>query len=115
MADDDRSEFTTSEELDEDALRADPLEEGMDPPEQWSAAERFGTTATEQREGEDLDHRLAEEQPDVQPDRQADRPMANLPENELDETIDDRTYDEEKVVPEDSLDDAIPGEAIRRG
>lgn len=53
-----------AEDLDEDRLQLDPLEEGMDPPEGWSAADRTGVTAREQREGETLDERLAEEEPD---------------------------------------------------
>ncbi|WP_228814193.1 hypothetical protein [Nocardia flavorosea] len=58
----------TEEQLDEDELAADPLEEGMDPPDDWSAADRYATTPREQREGESLDERLAEEQPDIVPD-----------------------------------------------
>lgn len=30
-----------SEALDEDELRVDPLEEGVEPPEHWSGADRF--------------------------------------------------------------------------
>jgi hypothetical protein len=56
-----------AEDLDEDRLRLDPLEEGMDPPEHWSQAMEHGTTPREEREGEDLDQRLREEQPDIQP------------------------------------------------
>ncbi|MBA2446095.1 MAG: hypothetical protein H0V49_12295 [Nocardioidaceae bacterium] len=43
----------------------DILDEGYSPPERYSAAERFGNTATEQREGETLDQRIAQEEPDV--------------------------------------------------
>jgi hypothetical protein len=57
-----------AEDLDEDRLRLDPLEEGMDPPEHWSQAMEHGTTPREEREGEDLDQRLREEQPDTQPE-----------------------------------------------
>ena len=42
----------------------DPLDRGVAPPERWSAAMRFGTTAEEQEDGESLDQRLAEEEPD---------------------------------------------------
>jgi hypothetical protein len=56
-----------AEDLDEDRLRLDPLEEGMDPPEHWSPAMEHGTTPREEREGENLDDRLREEQPDTQP------------------------------------------------
>lgn len=54
----------SAEDLDEDRLRLDPLEEGMDPPEHWSPAMEQGTTPREEREGQDLDHRLREEQRD---------------------------------------------------
>jgi hypothetical protein len=42
----------------------DPTERGVAPPERWSAAMKFGSTAQEQREGESLDQLLAEEEPD---------------------------------------------------
>ena len=42
----------------------DPLDRGVAPPERWSAGERFGTTAGEQRAGESLDDLLAEEEPE---------------------------------------------------
>jgi protease I len=58
-------DLTTTEQLDEDELGVDPLERGMDPSEGWSGADRHGTTPREQREGETLDERLAEEEPDV--------------------------------------------------
>lgn len=58
-------DMTTSEQLDEDELATDPLEGGMEPPDDWSGADRFGTTQREQRTGEPLDERLAEEEPDV--------------------------------------------------
>jgi hypothetical protein len=45
----------------------DPLDRGVVPPERWSAAMRFGTTAAEQEDGESLDQRLAEEDPDSLP------------------------------------------------
>ncbi|MDX3455843.1 DUF5709 domain-containing protein [Streptomyces sp. ME02-8801-2C] len=43
----------------------DPYEEGWSPPERPLAVEHPGTTAREQREGESLDQRLAEERPDT--------------------------------------------------
>ncbi|WP_233266783.1 hypothetical protein [Tomitella fengzijianii] len=54
-----------AEDLDEDRLGADPLEEGVEPPEDWSAADRDGVTAREQAEGESIDHRLWSERPDT--------------------------------------------------
>ncbi|MET9952427.1 DUF5709 domain-containing protein [Streptomyces sp. NPDC006339] len=43
---------------------ADPYDEGWSPPERPLAVDHVGTTAREQREGETLDQRLAEEVPD---------------------------------------------------
>jgi hypothetical protein len=61
----DAAALSASQSLDEDNLGEDPLEKGIEPPEQWAAADGFGTTASEQRAGETLDQRLAQEQPDV--------------------------------------------------
>jgi Family of unknown function (DUF5709) len=45
----------------------DPLDQGIAPPDRWSAGERFGTTAGEEQEGESLDGLLAEEEPEEDP------------------------------------------------
>jgi hypothetical protein len=52
----------------------DPLDRGVIPPERWSAAMRYGSTAPEQEAGESLDQQLAEEEPDVVPDVDDERP-----------------------------------------
>jgi hypothetical protein len=54
-----------SEGTDSDELRNDDGDIVVDPPEGWSEADRFGMTAREEREGESLDQRLAEEEPEV--------------------------------------------------
>jgi hypothetical protein len=51
----------------------DPLDQGIAPPDRWSAGEGFGTTAEEQREGESLDQLLAEEEPEPDPYAEAGR------------------------------------------
>ena len=86
------------EDFDEDNLRLDPLEEGMDPPEHWAQADKFGNTEREVREGQDLDHRLAEEQPDLSPDApdNPDRPL-----DELDSSVDEETYDLDQIAPDE--------------
>jgi hypothetical protein len=53
----------------------DPLDAGVIPADRWSAGERFGTTLSEEREGESLDQLLAEEEPDVDPYREGDLPQ----------------------------------------
>lgn len=78
--------LSASEGTDSDELHNDDGDIVVDPPEGWSEANRFGMTAREEREGESLDDRLAEEEPDVAP--------------EPDETI-------------GSLDDGPPGRAHR--
>ena len=52
----------------------DILDEGYSPPERWSVLEKFGNTAEEEREGESLDQKLAEEEPD--PNLAFDDPLA---------------------------------------
>ena len=64
-AETDPAALNSAEDLDEDRLRVDPLEQGIEPPERWSGADRFGTTPREQSEGPSLDQRLAEEEPDI--------------------------------------------------
>ncbi len=50
----------------------DPLDQGIAPPDRWSAGEGFGTTAAEEQEGESLDPLLAEEEPDQDSDSDED-------------------------------------------
>lgn len=53
------------EGTDSDELRNDDGDEVVDPPDDWSGVDKFGMSAEEQRQGESLDDRLAEEVPDV--------------------------------------------------
>ncbi|MEV7096559.1 hypothetical protein AB0M80_27275 [Amycolatopsis sp. NPDC051045] len=106
MSDRDSAEpqsLSPSEALDEDELRVDPLEEGVEPPEHWSAANRYGTTPREIREGEPMDQRLAEEVPDAEPEPVPERPLAATPAAELDETIEDAPPDFEQVAPAETV------------
>lgn len=71
----DNEEQADSAPLDlEDALDErdydDTLDEGYSPPEKPLGATKPGITAAEQREGETLDQRLAQEVPDVQADEE---------------------------------------------
>jgi hypothetical protein len=54
----------SAEDLDEDRLRVDPLEAGMDPPERWMGADKYGVTPYEQSHPRPLDERLDEEESD---------------------------------------------------
>lgn len=45
----------------------DVLDEGYSPPENWGPGEGFGSTPDEAAQGESLDQRLAQEEPDTDP------------------------------------------------
>ncbi|HKT00629.1 MAG TPA: DUF5709 domain-containing protein [Rugosimonospora sp.] len=62
----DEGVLDASDTLDDDGT-ADPLDTGVAAADRWSGANRFGTTAAEQRAGESLDQLLAEEEPDIDP------------------------------------------------
>ncbi|HVV12872.1 hypothetical protein [Amycolatopsis sp.] len=104
----DPAALNSSEDLDEDRLRVDPLEKGVEPPEHYAYSDGFGTTPREEREGEPLDARLDQERPDVQPDEVPDRPIAVTPADELDESIEDAPADVEPVVPQDTAGEPRP-------
>ena len=102
--------LSPSEGLDADEVRNDDGDEVVDPPEDWSAADKFGTTQREEQEGESLDQRLAEEEPDVEPAEPLDKPVAATPEDELTEDVDEVVDDATTGAPEDSkLADEVDG------
>jgi hypothetical protein len=72
----------------------DPLDRALATPERWSAAMRFGATAPEQEAGESLDQLLAEEEPDVGADLDADRPDLGWDENATEQDVDRLTVEE---------------------
>ena len=55
----------------------DVLDEGYSPPEDWGPGEGFGSTAAETEQGENLDQRIKQEVPDVDPyaDEEASAPV----------------------------------------
>ncbi|MEI8411877.1 MULTISPECIES: DUF5709 domain-containing protein [unclassified Kribbella] len=77
MTENNREDYGSYSVDDEDQLQAedtlndrgvdDLLDEGYSPPEKWSAGEGFGTTADEALQGESLDQRIAQEEPDTDP------------------------------------------------
>ncbi|WP_243789078.1 hypothetical protein [Saccharopolyspora gloriosae] len=84
----DPAELQSAGDLDEDQLGVDPLEEGVEPPESWSQTTAARPTPREEREGDTIDERLAEERPDLGADR--GEPLAETDLSELDETVDER-------------------------
>lgn len=65
------SQMQPSDTLDDRGLE-DILDEGIVPNQKWSPGQGFGTTAAEQRRGETMDMRLAQEEPDVDPYAEVD-------------------------------------------
>ncbi|WP_149360611.1 hypothetical protein [Lolliginicoccus suaedae] len=63
----DPASLNSAEYVDEDRLGENPLTGAMAPPDDWSEADAYGTTPREQKEGETLDDRLEQEEPDIQP------------------------------------------------
>lgn len=51
----------------------DVLDEGYTTPEKWSAAQGFGNTVAEMREGERLEQRIAQEEPEPDPDKPVEK------------------------------------------
>jgi len=49
----------------------EPLDEGYSPPEKWSPGQGYGNTPAEEEEGETLEQRLAQEEPEPDPYEQA--------------------------------------------
>ena len=98
----DPAALNSAEDLDEDRIRMDPLEAGMDPPEQWSGVTKYGMTPWEESHPRPLADRLSEEQPDVTADQPAGEPISQ----------------DENVVSLDAVDEReaqIQSEAERRG
>jgi Family of unknown function (DUF5709) len=73
----------------------DPLDQGIVPPDRWSAGEGFGTTLSEERAGESLDQLLAEEEPDLDPYAEAE------PDEDDPPTDDDQEPRSGRLVAED--------------
>ena len=78
----------------------DPLDRGVIPPERWSAAIRFGSTAQEQESGESLDQLLAEEEPDD---------TLDLTEAELSDDEEEEEEEEEEDEDDDAGDEDVDG------
>lgn len=102
---DDRALDDSGEELEDDGVLDasdtllgdpgdDPLDQGILPTDRWSAGERYGTTLTEEREGESLDQLLAQEEPE--PDPYADDELSpGAPRARARDDVDEQWADED--------------------
>jgi Family of unknown function (DUF5709) len=84
----------------------DPLDQGIAPPDRWSAGEGFGTTEVEEEEGESLDQLLAEEEPEPDPyaDEDEPAPAAGLDDSEPDPRAGRLVADDEGAHPDQEPD-----------
>jgi hypothetical protein len=82
--------LSPSESTDSDEVRNQDGDIVVDPPDDWSAANRFGMTEREESEGESLDYKLSAEEPDVvpEPGPAAERP-ARVHRGQIDGTPED--------------------------
>ena len=97
-----------SESLDSDEVRNDDGDDVVTPPDDWSEANKFGTTEREALEGESLDQKLAEEEPDTPLEDDLDVPVAATPDDELTEDLVD------KVIDSDDNEDYTPSDGQHR-
>jgi hypothetical protein len=115
----DGAALSSAEDLDEDRLRVDPLEVGMDPPEAWTAVDNYGVTPFEQAHPRPLSDRLAEEQPDVQPEpittSEEVEPTTHTNEDDVDLLDKPNGGEETNVDPAVDLDAEVLAEAVGRG
>jgi hypothetical protein len=59
-----------ADSLDDQDLNSDVLDRGIDAGDRYRGVNRFGTTPAEERQGESLDERLSEEEPDITADEE---------------------------------------------
>jgi hypothetical protein len=114
-ADVDGRPLDVSESLDSDDLGStdaglDPLDDSWDAPERPSGGLHHGNTLREQRDGESLDQYLAQELPDIDPYREAER-------RESGAVLDADVYDDTTTRPTDQPYDSLEplGELVDEG
>ncbi len=92
----DPATLQSAQGLDEDELDRDPLERGVEPPEEWSEVSQSRPTPRSQREGETVEDRLAEERPDTTGVNVDASPLAATRMHEVDESVDE--YSDERLA-----------------
>ena len=83
----------------------DVLDEGYSPPENWGPGEGFGSTASETEQGESLDQRVSQEEPDADPyaDEDAQAPV----DDEVGDARSGRLVDPDEGLGEDTEKDLV--------
>ena len=93
------------ESLDSDEIGERAGDDGVDAPDGWAGATKFGTTAQEQAQGETLDQKLAEERPDAPYEEDVPLPGAATPDSQLTESVDQAVDDEEPAEGDETISD----------
>jgi len=83
----------------------DVLDEGYSPPENWGPGEGFGSTASETEQGESLDQRVSQEEPD--PDPYADEDAQAPVDDEVGDDRSGRLVDPDEGSGEDTEKDLV--------
>ena len=83
----------------------DVLDEGYSPAENWGPGEGFGSTAEETEQGESLDQRVAQEDPDADP--YADEEAEQLVDDEVGDIRAGRLVDPDEGSGEDTEKDLV--------
>ncbi len=87
----------------------EPLDEGYSPPEKWSAAQGYGNTPLEEAEGESLDQRLRQEEPEPDPyvEAAALEDVEDLDDGEVGDERAGRLVDPDRGIGEDTEKDLV--------
>lgn len=105
----DPANLQSAEDLDTDELGGDPVEEGVDPPEDWTVVTAERPTARSDREGETFEEELTEERPDMPADAEAE--MSGSPEELAPEDYAERVGSSEEDEPDAEAEpDQLPGD-----
>ena len=84
----------------------EPLDEGFSPPEKWSPGQGYGNTPSEEEEGETLEQRLAQEEPEPDPYEQAANETEDVG-GEVGDQRSGRLVAEDEGVAEDTESDMV--------
>jgi hypothetical protein len=92
-----QSQQQPSDTLDDRGVE-DALDEGIVPPQKWSAGQGFGNTAYEEARGETLDQRIAQEEPEDDDEAEEGKYDGDSAREELNEWDENHMEDEDEQV-----------------
>ncbi len=104
--DDEDQPQSTGDSMADDRGLDEPLDEGFSPPEKWSPGQGYGNTPAEEEEGETLEQRLAQEEPEPDPYEQAANDTEDVG-GEIGDARSGRLVAEDEGVTEDTESDLV--------